>query len=194
MKIIAIRHGQTQWNLKGLFQGHRDSPLTMAGIQNIQKVAAFLSKTETIDCIVSSDLGRTLETAIIIAQLLQVPLTEANPLFRERCFGLAEGLSFSSIVQMWPSAMDELNLRTIRFDKVPNAEKELEFMCRVDRGRKYLKKNYAERTVLLVTHACVIEELQKSHLSSHEEGGVGYSFLTPHTGMEEKWSLKQAST
>lgn len=193
MKIIAMRHGQTQWNLEGFFQGHRNSPLTKAGVQDIQKIASFLSETELIDCIVSSDLGRALETATIMAQLLQVPLTEANPLFRERCFGLAEGLSFSSIVKMWPSAVDELKPRTVQFDRVPDTEKELEFICRVDRGRKHLKRNYAERTVLLVTHACVIEELQKSHFSSGEEE-VNYFFLITHTGMEEEWSLKQAST
>jgi broad specificity phosphatase PhoE len=67
MKLILTRHGETVENTKKIGQGHMPGRLTVNGKRQARKVALRLKK-EKIDCIYSSDLARTLDTAKIIAK------------------------------------------------------------------------------------------------------------------------------
>lgn len=66
-QIYVIRHPETEWNKKGLIQGHQDSPLTAAGRQTARLVARKAARLD-LTKIISSDLGRCRETAAIIRQ------------------------------------------------------------------------------------------------------------------------------
>jgi len=66
-RIIAIRHGETEWNLQGRFQGHKDSPLSPLGRAQAAALGRRLG-AETFDLLYSSDLGRALDTAGAIAR------------------------------------------------------------------------------------------------------------------------------
>ena len=66
-RILAIRHGETAWNVDGRVQGQLDVPLNAVGQWQVQRLAHALAD-EPIDVIYSSDLLRAKETASAIAQ------------------------------------------------------------------------------------------------------------------------------
>ena len=94
-RIIAIRHGETTWNVDGRLQGHLDIPLNDIGLWQAEQAAQALVD-EDIAAIYSSDLQRALQTAAPIAQALNLPVIPL-PALRERCLGRCEGLTFSEI-------------------------------------------------------------------------------------------------
>ncbi|MEI6207693.1 MAG: histidine phosphatase family protein [Desulfuromonadales bacterium] len=87
--LYIARHGETEWNLAGKLQGHRDSPLTEKGRQQAVALAAALNNRQ-ITRVYSSDLGRAVQTARTVAERLRVELIQDERL-RERNFGDLEG-------------------------------------------------------------------------------------------------------
>lgn len=69
-KIILVRHGRTDWNSERITQGHLDTFLNKEGLDQAIAVAEKL-KDEKIDVIISSDLKRAFQTALVIAQKLK---------------------------------------------------------------------------------------------------------------------------
>ncbi|MEQ4922646.1 2,3-diphosphoglycerate-dependent phosphoglycerate mutase GpmB [Proteus hauseri] len=67
LQVYLVRHGETEWNVARRIQGQSDSPLTANGVHQAQQVAEKV-KSAGITHIISSDLGRTRQTAEIIAQ------------------------------------------------------------------------------------------------------------------------------
>src|ERR1043165_8930145 len=68
-----LRHGQTDWNVEGRFQGHTDMPLNAAGVLQAHDAAQTLAGCP-VDVIVASPLVRALKTAAIVAERLDKPL------------------------------------------------------------------------------------------------------------------------
>ena len=94
-EFFVVRHGETEWNASGKIQGHSDIQLNETGrIQAAmgQKLVAPLGALK----IYSSDLSRALDTAKIMTQQ-DVATIETNMLFRERHFGLIDGMMVDDI-------------------------------------------------------------------------------------------------
>ena len=87
--LFLARHGQTQWNKVQRFQGQLDSKLTETGKQQSEKIAQQLINKE-IDLIVSSSLGRAIDTANICQQKLCIPAITLDGL-NERDLGHWQG-------------------------------------------------------------------------------------------------------
>ncbi|MBO0765020.1 MAG: histidine phosphatase family protein [Hyphomicrobiaceae bacterium] len=85
-----LRHGQTDWNLEGRYQGHSDIPLNATGIAQAHAAAECLTNVP-IDRIVASPLIRAIATAAIVAEKLQKPIHIDRGLM-ERNFGSFDGL------------------------------------------------------------------------------------------------------
>lgn len=94
-RIIAIRHGETSWNVDARIQGHLDIPLNDIGLWQAQRAGAALAD-ETFDAIYSSDLQRALSTAQALAACTGCAVLPDTGL-RERCFGSFEGRTFQDI-------------------------------------------------------------------------------------------------
>lgn len=94
-KIYIFRHGETDWNREGRFQGHSDIPLNDTGRSQAQALIPLLKK-HTVEVIVSSDLSRAWETAKIVSNTLDIPLLMDSDL-REAHLGEAQGLLFDEI-------------------------------------------------------------------------------------------------
>ena len=90
LKLLVIRHGQTQSNVERRFSGHQDVELTQEGVWQAQQLSYRL-KDEQIDFAYSSDLKRAIHTAKIILRERNIPLS-VDPNFREIHFGDWEGL------------------------------------------------------------------------------------------------------
>ncbi|MEE8399497.1 MAG: histidine phosphatase family protein [Desulfobacterales bacterium] len=100
--LFVVRHGETEWNLVGKQQGHLDSPLTGVGIRQAHALAEGLA-TKGIEVIYSSDLGRAMQTAEVIAARLQLPVTSDRRL-RERHLGLMQGMTMVDFRDRNPDA------------------------------------------------------------------------------------------
>jgi broad specificity phosphatase PhoE len=88
-KIIFFRHGQTDWNLQDLVQGHTDIPLNPQGKEQANVLGEKL-KTENIEHIYTSDLQRAAQTAQIVAEYVHCPITYMHEL-REMHGGVMQG-------------------------------------------------------------------------------------------------------
>lgn len=91
MKVYVVRHGVTELNKKGIINGHIDDPLAKEGIEQAKAVALILPKT--IKRIYSSSLGRAKQTAEIINEQFNVPITFHDEL-KEVNFGFLNGKTF----------------------------------------------------------------------------------------------------
>ena len=99
-RIIAIRHGETAWNVDARIQGQLDIALNATGLLQAERVAQALAD-EAIDAIYASDLLRAWQTARAIAELADCPLKPILGL-RERGFGRFEGRTYAEIESLWP--------------------------------------------------------------------------------------------
>lgn len=88
--FYGLRHGATDWNRQGLFQGRTDNPLNEDGLRQAREAAGLL-RGVGISRIVASPLVRALKTAEIIADAIAVPLTIDDGII-EFDFGSFEGL------------------------------------------------------------------------------------------------------
>ena len=92
-RLYLLRHGQTEFNVKKLVQGRCDSPLTDLGRQQAKMAAAWLkAHNVTPDKVVSSPLGRAMDTAGLVATELLGQDTAVEPCegIIERCYGTFE--------------------------------------------------------------------------------------------------------
>jgi broad specificity phosphatase PhoE len=88
-QITLIRHGVTEWNLNGRFQGHTDIPLSEKGQQQAQMLAKHLKKAK-VDIIYSSPLQRAMETAKMVFPNREI-IQDAR--LKELHFGAFEGFT-----------------------------------------------------------------------------------------------------
>ena len=88
--FCGLRHGATDWNRQGLFQGRTDNPLNEDGLKQAHEAAELL-RSVGIGRIIASPLLRALKTAEIIAAAISAPLTIDHGII-EFDFGSFEGL------------------------------------------------------------------------------------------------------
>lgn len=100
--IYLIRHGETDWNVQGLWQGHTDVPLNAIGHEQAQLLAQRLH-TERVrfDVIYSSDLTRAYQTAWQIGSMMNIPVEMLPPL-REIDLGAWSGMTREQIQERFP--------------------------------------------------------------------------------------------
>lgn len=98
-RVLLIRHGQSEWNADGRWQGQADPPLTDLGRAQAQHAAKALG---AVDAIVASDLQRAAETAEIIAEELGLGAVVLDVDLRERDAGEWSGLTRAEIERDWP--------------------------------------------------------------------------------------------
>ena len=104
-RLVLWRHGRTEWNAVGRFQGQLDPPLDADGHREAAAAAPRLAGTAGLDpessVVVSSDLDRTVQTATVLTGLLGVPLRRDARL-REHGMGCWEGLTRAEVAERYP--------------------------------------------------------------------------------------------
>ena len=99
--VFLARHGETDWNLAGRWQGHTDVPLNATGRAQAAALAERLRR-EGIEAVATSDLARARHTAEIVAGALGVPVAVVDPDLREQRFGRFEGLTPGECERRFP--------------------------------------------------------------------------------------------
>ncbi len=100
--IYLARHGQTAYNLEGRFQGWGDVPLDETGREQARQLAVAVAELEPVT-LVSSNIARALETAIIIAELIGLE-PQIDPRFAETQTGDWTDRSFAEVAAQDPQA------------------------------------------------------------------------------------------
>ena len=161
-EIIIIRHGETEWNKTGRFQGHSDVPLSAEG----RAQAAALGKNlvvDHVDAIYASDLTRAMETAAPLAQRFGLEVI-SDPLLRELNFGSWEGRNFNDVNAENPDAMKTFYNDPERVN-IPDSEPFPEFQQRVaGRVREIVAQERGKR-IVIVSHGASIRILFADILS-----------------------------
>lgn len=96
-RVSLIRHGETEWNTSGRWQGILPVPLNDMGREQARKLATAL-RQDAIQRIYTSDLSRASETAQIVAETLGIPVSVDKRL-RELDIGVFQGLTVEEILQ-----------------------------------------------------------------------------------------------
>ncbi len=101
--VFLVRHGETDWNVEGRWQGHTDIPLNDRGREQARAVAGAL-KRHGLSGVASSDSSRAHETARIVGGALGLDVSYVDVDLRERMFGLFEGLTRIECERLHPEA------------------------------------------------------------------------------------------
>lgn len=102
-RVLLIRHGESEWNADGRWQGQADPPLTDLGRLQAHHASRKLG---AVDAIVASDLQRAADTAMIIANELGAGPLVLDVDLRERHAGEWQGLTRADIDRAWPGYLD----------------------------------------------------------------------------------------
>ena len=160
-RLLAIRHGETDWNLDARIQGHTDIPLNAKGRWQAKQLAQALAY-EKIDVIYASDLSRAFETARALAKV-QRKRVVAVPMLRERHFGVFQGRQFKDIEAELPEQAARWRHRDPAF--CPDGGESLRtFYDRCVGAAHLLARAHAGQTVALVAHGGVMDCLYRAAL------------------------------
>jgi probable phosphoglycerate mutase len=157
-RFIAVRHGQTQWNVEERIQGHGDSALTAAGIAQAEAIAERLAG-ESFDVLVSSDLARAAETARRIGERSAIPVV-TDPRLRERNFGVGEGMSYDEIGARHPGAFSRTQAMDPDYE-IPGGESRRAFHERVAAAFLDLARQHEGKRVAVVCHGGVLASMYR---------------------------------
>jgi broad specificity phosphatase PhoE len=98
--LVLIRHGQTDWNVEGRWQGQADPPLNESGREQAHHAAQY-QRQFGFAALYSSDLRRAMETAQIIGAELGVEVIP-DPRLREINLGKWQGMLSADIQAQYP--------------------------------------------------------------------------------------------
>src|SRR5438552_14571693 len=102
-EFLLVRHGETNWNRDGRFQGHADPGLNRTGREQARALADELAG-EPIVAIYASDLARARETAEIVGESVAAPVVLDKEL-REIDVGEWQGLTWPEVEERYPEGV-----------------------------------------------------------------------------------------
>ena len=158
-RIIAIRHGETAWNVDTRIQGHLDIPLSANGRWQAERLAHAL-KDESISAIYASDLTRAWETAQYVGQAQGLQVVKEISL-RERYFGAFEGKTFAEIELLLPEQSIRWRKRDPHFYPV-GGESLVALRARVLEAAERLAAQHPGEQIALVGHGGVMDVLYRA--------------------------------
>jgi probable phosphoglycerate mutase len=161
VRITAVRHGETAWNVDTRIQGQIDIGLNARGQQQAQQLGAALAENG-INHIYSSDLARAHHTALAIAAHSGMAPQEValHTGLRERAFGVFEGRTHAEIEALWPH--DALRWRQRVPDWAPQGgETPLQLRKRVADAVNHIAERHPGEHIALVAHGGVLDMLYR---------------------------------
>lgn len=176
MKLLLIRHGQTDWNLLGKYQGQTDIALSGEGIRQVDLLAQNFP-VDTLDIIYTSDLQRAFMTAERLAEKFSAPLY-ADKALRELNFGAWEGLTYQEIAERWPQEVKNLFGAPEKL-QIPEGETFLMLQRRAMNKIHEIRAENEGKNVAVVAH-----------------GAISKAILTAllHIPLHYVWMLRQDNT
>ncbi len=157
MKIICVRHTETEGNIRGHYNGISESPYTKKGL--LQKAAVEdelvrIGEDKAIACVYASPISRARSIGEMVSKRLSVPF-ETNEALQEFNFGIFEGLTYREVEtkypQLWRAWMSDYDGY-----KIPEGDSFEVYHRRVAEFVDVLKTKHADDTVIIVAHGGTI--------------------------------------
>ena len=158
-RLLLLRHGESEWNALGRWQGWADPPLSPEGEDQAREAGRLLAGTG-FGAAVSSDLQRARRTAELAGAALGLGPVQVEPGLREYDVGEWSGLTRAEIETRWPGALDEW--RQGRLVAMPGGETRSAFEARIAETMARLADRFPGGTVLVITHGGVISTLERA--------------------------------
>jgi probable phosphoglycerate mutase len=161
-RVLLVRHGQSEWNALGRWQGQADPPLSDLGREQARAAAHSLG---ALDAVYASDLQRATETAVIIATQLGIGPVVLDPDLRERDAGEWSGLTRDEIHERFPGYLPEDRHTAFAPERgtpkrPPGWENDEHLRERVLRALERIHDAVPDGDVLAITHGGVIYVLE----------------------------------
>jgi 2,3-bisphosphoglycerate-dependent phosphoglycerate mutase len=163
-RILAIRHGETSWNVDTRIQGQLDIPLNETGRSQAARMAGALAG-EPVAAVYASDLSRAWETAQFLGRALGVPVEKEEAL-RERSFGEFEGKTFAEIESSLPEQAERWRKRDPDFAPA-GGESLVTLRDRVVQAAERLAARHTGEQIALVGHGGVLDVLYRAATRLH---------------------------
>ncbi|MHC9532836.1 histidine phosphatase family protein [Dellaglioa sp. L3N] len=180
VKLYFIRHGKTEWNLEGRYQGaNGDSPLLKQSYTEIQQLITAL-KTTQFAAIYSSPIKRAKDTADLLnAGLNQGLSVVLDAHLEEFHLGKMEGMAFTDVAVKYPAELDAFRNHPDKYDpKNINGETFETLLARmVPTIKKIVAQNNVDANILIVSHGAALGALIQTLL------GVPLKDLRKHGGL-----------
>jgi probable phosphoglycerate mutase len=160
-RILALRHGETDWNRVARIQGQIDIPLNAVGHWQAGRLGLALAG-EGLEAIYASDLSRAAQTAQCVADAVPGGLQVVQDAgLRERAFGCFEGLDFDEIARRWPEQSLRWRRREPGFG-AQGGETLIDFYTRSVATVHRLATAHPGQTIALVAHGGVLDCLYRA--------------------------------
>lgn len=155
LRILMVRHGQSEWNARGRWQGQADPPLSPLGLEQARRAARRLVGLAEFDAVASSDLVRAHHTAGVIAAELGLDEIHVDPRLRENHAGEWQGLTHAEIERDWPGYL-EAGRRPEGFEPADSV------LARTHEAFEGLAQRNQGGQIVVVSHSGTIRTLVKS--------------------------------
>lgn len=149
--VVVVRHGETDWNREGRFQGWGAVGLNDRGRRQARALGRHLAETYELDRVLASDLRRARETAALLREAGVAPEPAFEATWRERGLGIYQGLTYDDLYGEHPE-FDPSNGLIGLESRPEGGESLLDLYRRVRDGWTELCDGAEGETVLLVTH------------------------------------------
>ncbi|KRL95991.1 Phosphoglycerate mutase [Limosilactobacillus equigenerosi DSM 18793 = JCM 14505] len=157
-KLYLIRHGKTEWNLAGRYQGaNGNSPLLPQSHQDIVRLASYLAGHQ-FAAAYTSPLLRAKETATELVAALDttIPLV-VEPGLREVNLGQLEGMYFTDAEKRWPRLIDDFHHHADRYNaSLINGESFEAVIERMKAAFANIAQAHPNEAVLVVSHGAAL--------------------------------------
>ena len=188
--VIIVRHGETEWNIKGIRQGHLDSRLTAKGVAQAKALATRLGR-EQFTALYSSDLGRAMDTAREIASVTRHEII-ADARLRERHLGIFQGLNGDEIDARFPEERRLMRTEGPKF-VIPGGESMVQQVERNMACLNELAEKHRGEQIVVVTHGGVVSGIFRHTLEISLEAPRRFEFVNAGLNVfareEEIWLL-----
>jgi broad specificity phosphatase PhoE len=188
-QFILARHGETEWNKLRRLQGHLDSPLTLSGQNQAKKLVEKIT-LHSIELVITSPLGRALNTAIICQSRLSLAL-KINSGLVERHFGDWQGRLFDELAaeQYFKQIFSQVTKHS-----PPNGEAGLDCGTRISHTLVDIAVTQSENRILVITHGdairCFLATLsQNSGCDAYSQYGNGKIFPVNYCHSSKSFNL-----
>lgn len=179
--FICLRHGATDWNRQGLFQGRTDNPLNDDGIAQAHAAAEKL-RSIALGRVVSSPLLRAVQTAEIIANVASRPVT-LDPGLIELDFGSFEGQKVRELMMKHGKSSAQGLVDMLPADSEPWAD----CAARAMRSIGQWLERHPQDEILFVCHDAVMQSMAQRLTGNFFKNGHGRPFRFTRT--EDAWTV-----
>lgn len=181
MRILVIRHGESEADLLDVHEGRADFPLTERGHSQAKAMAQYVTGKYSLAAIYCSTLKRAYQTALHLSEASGIPLTPDENLM-EFNNGLIAGLERAAASEKYPR-IENLPLHA----SVYQQESRLAFRFRADYMlSKIMSETDPDATAAVVTHGGMVNQLYRAFLRLPVDSDI--SFATGDTGIHE-WMI-----